>query len=84
MKSAQKFWDKAAARYARSPVKDEASYQKKLAITRDYFQPDSLSVFIVARKPALLFRQFSFPSRKNDGATPVQRLKARRKLAVSP
>lgn len=40
MKSAQQFWDKAAARYARSPVKDEASYQKKLAITRDYFQPD--------------------------------------------
>ncbi|MDF1723656.1 MAG: class I SAM-dependent methyltransferase [Alcanivorax sp.] len=40
MKSAQQFWDKAAARYAKSPVKDEASYQKKLAITRDYFQPD--------------------------------------------
>ena len=40
MKSAETFWDKAAARYAKSPIRDEASYQKKLAITRDYFQPD--------------------------------------------
>ena len=40
MKSAETFWDKAAARYAKSPIRDEASYQKKLAITREYFQPD--------------------------------------------
>ena len=40
MKSAETFWDKAAARYAKSPIRGEASYQKKLAITRDYFQPD--------------------------------------------
>ncbi|MDV2079171.1 class I SAM-dependent methyltransferase [Marinobacter xestospongiae] len=40
MKESKAFWDKAAARYARSPVKDEASYQKKLAITREYLKPD--------------------------------------------
>nr|WP_298170359.1 class I SAM-dependent methyltransferase [uncultured Pseudomonas sp.] len=40
MVSAQKFWDKAAPRYARSPVRDEESYQKKLAITQKYFRPD--------------------------------------------
>lgn len=40
MKESKAFWDKAAARYARSPVKDEASYQKKLAKTREYLQPD--------------------------------------------
>ena len=40
MKSAETFLDKAAARYAKSPIRDEASYQKKLAITREYFPPD--------------------------------------------
>lgn len=34
-----KFWDKIAERYAKKPVTDEAAYQKKLKITRDYFQP---------------------------------------------
>lgn len=40
MISPQKFWDKAAPRYARSPVRDEESYQKKLTITQEYFRPD--------------------------------------------
>ncbi len=40
MKSAKVFWDKAAPRYAKSPVKDEETYQKKLSITRSYFQRD--------------------------------------------
>lgn len=35
-----KFWDRIAKRYARSPVADEAAYQKKLEITRGYFLPD--------------------------------------------
>ncbi|MEL6402284.1 MAG: class I SAM-dependent methyltransferase [Cyanobacteria bacterium J06626_4] len=35
-----KFWDKAAEKYARQPIADEAAYQKKLAVTRDYFRPD--------------------------------------------
>lgn len=30
------FWDGLAARYARQPISDEAAYQKKLAITRQY------------------------------------------------
>lgn len=37
---AAKFWDRIAKRYARSPVADEASYQKKLEITRGYLRPD--------------------------------------------
>lgn len=40
MTDSQKFWDKAAPRYSRSPVRDEESYQKKLAITQEYFRPD--------------------------------------------
>ncbi|MEX0731735.1 MAG: methyltransferase domain-containing protein [Aquisalimonadaceae bacterium] len=40
MKSSQKFWDKVAPRYAKSPIRDEKSYQKKLAITQEYFRPD--------------------------------------------
>lgn len=40
MKSAKEFWDKSAARYAKSPVQNEAVYQKKLAITQEYLQPD--------------------------------------------
>lgn len=40
MTSASRFWDRIAGRYARSPIADEAAYQKKLAITRGYFRPD--------------------------------------------
>lgn len=35
-----KFWDKLADKYARRPISDEASYEKKLEITRQYFGPD--------------------------------------------
>ena len=35
-----KFWDRHAAGYAKKPVADEAVYQKKLQITRDYFRSD--------------------------------------------
>lgn len=41
MKNARDFWNKAAQRYARSPIKDEKTYQQKLAITREYLHPDS-------------------------------------------
>ena len=40
MKSSKEFWDKSAQRYAKSRVRDEASYQKKLANTQGYFQPN--------------------------------------------
>ncbi|MEP4379573.1 MAG: class I SAM-dependent methyltransferase [Alphaproteobacteria bacterium] len=40
MKNDSRFWDRHAARYAKSPVSDEASYQKKLEITRAYLRPD--------------------------------------------
>jgi ubiquinone/menaquinone biosynthesis C-methylase UbiE len=34
-----KFWNNTAERYAKQPIADEAAYQKKLQITREYFQP---------------------------------------------
>ena len=34
------FWDRIAEGYARRPVADEAAYQKKLKVTREYFRPD--------------------------------------------
>lgn len=40
MISSQKFWDKMAARYAKSKIRDEAGYQRKLAKTQEYFRPD--------------------------------------------
>lgn len=40
MTNNEKFWDKHAAGYAKRQVKDEASYQKKLKITQEYFRPD--------------------------------------------
>lgn len=40
MKDAKTFWDKTAPRYAKSAIRDEEAYQKKLAITQGYFQPD--------------------------------------------
>jgi len=35
-----KFWNKIAEGYAKQPVADEAAYQKKLQVTREYFQPE--------------------------------------------
>ena len=40
MNQSAKFWDKISARYAKQPVADEASYQKKLKVSRDYFKPE--------------------------------------------
>ncbi len=40
MSKQSKFWDKVADRYSQKPVADEATYQKKLQVNRDYFQPD--------------------------------------------
>lgn len=40
VRSSPRFWDRIAERYGRKPVADEAVYQKKLAITRQYLRPD--------------------------------------------
>ncbi len=40
MTTSTKFWDKIADKYSKQPIADEASYQKKLKVTQDYFQPD--------------------------------------------
>ena len=40
MDQAIKFWDKNAERYSKKPIDDEAAYQKKLRVTREYFRPD--------------------------------------------
>ena len=40
MDQSAKFWDKIAERYSKKPIADEAAYQKKLQVTRDYFRPD--------------------------------------------
>lgn len=38
---AARFWDKVAAKYAAQPVADEAAYQHKLAVTREYLTRDA-------------------------------------------
>ena len=40
MDRSTKFWDRIAVRYSKKPVADEAAYQKKLQVTREYFQPN--------------------------------------------
>jgi ubiquinone/menaquinone biosynthesis C-methylase UbiE len=35
-----KFWDRIAKSYSQRPIADEAAYQKKLEVTRQYFRPD--------------------------------------------
>lgn len=40
MAQSTQFWDKIAEGYAQQPIADEASYQKKLQVTRGYFRPD--------------------------------------------
>jgi len=40
MHESARFWDKIAPRYSRKPVSDEAAYQKKLEVTREYLRTD--------------------------------------------
>lgn len=39
MKNSKEFWDKSAEKYIKSPIKDEATYQQKLAITQEFLRP---------------------------------------------
>jgi len=39
MDRSTRFWDRIAKRYSRQPIGDEAAYQKKLQVTREYFEP---------------------------------------------
>ncbi|MDJ0761158.1 MAG: class I SAM-dependent methyltransferase [Woeseiaceae bacterium] len=41
MSDTARFWDKVADRYSKKPISDEAAYQRKLEVTREYFRPDS-------------------------------------------
>ena len=41
MSGEARFWDKRAKRYSQRPVADQATYEKKLEITRTYFGPDA-------------------------------------------
>lgn len=36
-----KFWDKIARKYAAQPVRSEAAYQQKLAVTQTFFTPET-------------------------------------------
>ncbi len=40
MNHSAEFWHKIAERYSKHPIADEAAYQKKLQVTREYFKPD--------------------------------------------
>ena len=40
MDHSARFWDRIAKRYSKQPIAEEASYQKKLEITREYFRSD--------------------------------------------
>ncbi len=35
------FWNRIATKYSKSPIADEAAYEKKLEISREYFTPES-------------------------------------------
>lgn len=41
MKDAKQFWDNCAQKYVQRPIKDTATYQKKLAISQSYFRANS-------------------------------------------
>ena len=40
MKNYSFFWERIAVRYSKQPVADEATYQKKLQITREFLLPN--------------------------------------------
>jgi len=41
MKDSEQFWNDSAEKYVKSPIKDEATYQKKLEITQEYLNSNS-------------------------------------------
>lgn len=41
MKNVRAFWNRSAARYAKSPIRNESAYRKKLAITQEYLRPEN-------------------------------------------
>ena len=41
MAHSAKFWNKIAQKYSKQPIADEATYKKKLEISRSYFTPES-------------------------------------------
>lgn len=40
MSQSARFWDRIAVRYSKQPIADEAAYQKKLQVTREYLHSD--------------------------------------------
>lgn len=44
MRNPDKFWDKAAEKYAKSPISDPAAYEYTLERTRSYLSPDSTAL----------------------------------------
>ncbi|MEO1373337.1 MAG: class I SAM-dependent methyltransferase [Cyanobacteria bacterium J06635_10] len=40
MNYSAKFWNKIAEPYSQQPIADEATYQKKLQVTQEYFKPE--------------------------------------------
>ena len=40
MVDSARFWDRMAKRYSKIPIADDAAYEEKLQLTRDYFRPD--------------------------------------------
>lgn len=40
MDSSARFWDRMASTYSKKPVPNEAVYQRKLEVTREYLKPD--------------------------------------------
>ncbi|MBF4246797.1 class I SAM-dependent methyltransferase [Vibrio anguillarum] len=40
MKDSKEFWDKCAEKYIKRPIKNEALYQQKIAITQEYLKSD--------------------------------------------
>ncbi len=40
MAHSARFWNMLAKRYSKQPIADGAAYQKKLQVSREYFQPD--------------------------------------------
>lgn len=40
MTTSAQFWNKIAAGYSKQPIADDAAYQKKLQVTREYFRPN--------------------------------------------
>lgn len=85
MKRSARFWDRVAERYARRPLADEATYRRKLEISREYFRADMqvLEIGCGTGMTAIAHAPYVAHIRATDASAKMLEIARRRAIAES-